>query len=115
MVVSKDKLKQRKVLDKEILYPLFLFIVIVDILSRLMLKAKESSLLEGLLVGRSTTKVPHLRFANDTIFFSKANMEDLQNLKLILKVFGSISRLHTLQKLLIDQSNDYLKFRVLDI
>ena len=32
----------------------------------------------------------HLRFANDTNFFSSATMEDLQNLKLILLVFGYI-------------------------
>ena len=34
-----------------------------------------------------------LQFANDTIFFSKASLEHLQNLKIILLVFGQVSSL----------------------
>lgn len=35
----------------------------------------------------------HLQFANDTIFFSRVNMEDLQNFKVILMDFRHISSL----------------------
>ena len=34
-----------------------------------------------------------LQFADDTIFFSKASMEHLQNLKIILLVFRQVSSL----------------------
>ena len=45
-------------------------------------------ILEGFLVGRSRTRVFHLQFA-DTIF-SNAKTEVLQNLKIILLIFGHI-------------------------
>ena len=44
----------------------------------------ESGLLEGFTIGRSRTIVSHLQFANDTIFFSRAYLEELQTLKIIL-------------------------------
>ena len=44
-------------------------------------------------MGRDKTRVSLLQFANDTIFFSKASLEHLQNLKLILLVFGQVSGL----------------------
>lgn len=56
-----------------------------------MLRAEKSGLVEGFLVGRDRNIVSHLQFAKDTIFFSRASMEDLQNLKLILLVYGNTS------------------------
>ena len=47
-------------------------------------------------MGMDRTRVPLLQFANDTTFFSKASLEHLPNgpnLKLILLVFGQLSRL----------------------
>lgn len=60
----------------------------------MMLKAKESGLVEGFLVGRDKIRVFDLQFAVDTIFFSRASIEDLQNLKLILLVYGKLSGLN---------------------
>lgn len=54
----------------------FLFTVIADVLSRLMLRVEETSLLEGFLL-RSKTRVTNLQFTNDIIFFTKASMEGL--------------------------------------
>ena len=54
-----------------------------------MLRAEEGSLLEGFLMGRDRIRLSHLQFIDDTIFFSKASMEDMQNLKLILLDFGT--------------------------
>ncbi|RVX20266.1 Transposon TX1 uncharacterized 149 kDa protein [Vitis vinifera] len=59
----------------------FLFTVVADVLSRMMLRAEERSLLEGFKVGRNRTRVPHLQFADDTIFFSNSCAEELQTLK----------------------------------
>ena len=63
------------------------------VLSRLMIKAKETGLTEGLFVGRDRIRESLLQFADDTIFFSKASLEHLQNLKIILLVFGQVSGL----------------------
>ena len=47
----------------------FLFTIAIDVLSRMILKAKESGILEGFLVG-SSIRVFHLQFVDD-IFSSK--------------------------------------------
>ena len=58
-----------------------------------MLRVEESGLLEGFNVGRSEAIVSHLQFADETIFFWRACLEELKTLKIILLVFGHISRL----------------------
>ena len=50
-------------------------------------------MIEGFLVGRNRTRVSILQFADDTVFFSKATVEYLLNLKTILLVFGQVSGL----------------------
>ena len=44
-------------------------------------------------MGRNKTRVFHLQFIDETIFFCRASMEGLQNLKLTLLVFRQILRL----------------------
>ena len=58
----------------------FLCTIVVDVLSSMMTRAEEIALSEGFLVGRDKTKVSLLQFVDDTIFFSKASLEILQNL-----------------------------------
>ena len=48
----------------------FLFTIVADVLSRMLLRAEERSMLEGFTVGRNRTRVSHLQFADATIFFS---------------------------------------------
>ena len=60
-------------------------------------------MLEGFRVGRNRTRVTHLQFADDTIFFSNTREEDLQTLKSLLLVFGHISGL----KVNLDKSSIY--------
>ncbi|RVX11275.1 LINE-1 retrotransposable element ORF2 protein [Vitis vinifera] len=59
----------------------FLFTIVADVLSRMLLKAEERNVLEGFRVGRNRTRVSHLQFADDTIFFSSTREEDLMTLK----------------------------------
>ena len=47
----------------------FLFTIVADVLSRMMLRAEERSMLEGFRVGRNRTRVSQLQVADDTIFF----------------------------------------------
>ncbi|RVW83280.1 putative mitochondrial protein [Vitis vinifera] len=62
----------------------FLFTIVANVLSRMLLRAEERSLLEGFRVGRNRTRVSHLQFADDNIFFSNTCVEDLQTLKSLL-------------------------------
>ena len=79
----------------------FLFTIVADVLSRMLLKAEERSLLEGFRVGRNRCRVSHLQFADDTIFFANSSEEELQTLKSLLLVFGQVSGL----KVNLDKSN----------
>ena len=62
-------------------------------MTRMIVRAGERGLFEGFLVGRNRTRVSHLQFADDTIFFSKASFKELYSFKLILLVFGRLSGL----------------------
>ncbi|RVW33251.1 hypothetical protein CK203_105678 [Vitis vinifera] len=73
------------------------------LMTMMLLRAEEINVLEGFRVGRNRTKVSHLRFADDTIFFSSTREEDMLTLKSVLLVFGHISRL----KVNLDKSNIY--------
>ena len=81
----------------------FLFTLVADVLSRMLLRAEERNMLEGFRVGRNRIRVSHLQFADDTIFFSNTREEDLQTLKSLLLAFGHISGL----KVNLDKSNIY--------
>ena len=71
----------------------FLFTLVADVLSRMLMRAEERNMMEGFRVGRNRTRVSHLQFADDNIFFSNSREEELQTLKSLLLVFGHISRL----------------------
>ena len=47
----------------------------LDCLGRLVDRARNCQLVEGLNVGRDDVVVSHLQFADDTIFFSSGNEE----------------------------------------
>ena len=81
----------------------FWFTLVADVLSRMLLRAEERNLLGGFKVGRNRTRVSHLQFADDTIFFSNTREEELQTLKSLLLVFGHISGL----KVNLDKSSIY--------
>ena len=80
-----------------------MFTLVADVLSRMLLRAEERNMLEGFRMGRNRTRVSHLQFADDTIFFSNTREEDLQTLKSLLLAFGHISGL----KVNLDKSNIY--------
>ena len=69
----------------------------------MLLRAKERNALEGFKVGRNRIRVFYLQFADDTIFFSSTQEEDMLTLKSVLLVFGHISGL----KVNLDKSNIY--------
>ncbi|RVW16135.1 putative mitochondrial protein [Vitis vinifera] len=71
----------------------FLFTLVADVLSRMLMRAEERNMMEGFRVGRNRTRVSHLQFVDDTIFFSNSREEELQTLKSLLLVFGHISGL----------------------
>ncbi|KAM1060262.1 hypothetical protein TB1_024191 [Malus domestica] len=71
----------------------FLFTLVVDVLSRLIEKAQENHLIQGLRVGQDNVEISHLQFADDTIFFLAGHEEAWNNLLLLLQIFGKVSGL----------------------
>ena len=55
-----------------------------------MIRVEERGLLEGSTVGSDGIRLSLLQLAKDTVFFSKPSLESLQNLKLVLLVFGQL-------------------------
>ena len=98
---AKRWVKASRGLRQDDLLSPFLFTIVVDVLSIMMLRAEKRSLLEGFKVGMNRTRVSHLQFADDTFFFSKSFAEELQTLKSLLLAFGKIYGL----KVNLDKSN----------
>lgn len=69
----------------------FLFTLVVDVLNRIMKKARDYNLIEELVVGREEVEITHLQFADDTIFFLKDDDQTRNNLNNILETFCLIS------------------------
>ena len=66
----------------------FIFVLVVDALNRLVVRARDVGLIEGFEIGRDRVKLSHLQFADDTIFFLPKDESKLKNLVDILDIFG---------------------------
>ncbi|PRQ44942.1 putative RNA-directed DNA polymerase [Rosa chinensis] len=71
----------------------FLFTLVVYVLDRLMERARDCRLIEGLVVGREEVEITHLQFADDTIFFLKDDDQNWNNLNMVLESFCLFSGL----------------------
>ena len=72
----------------------FLFVLVVDVLNRLLSKAVSCGLVEGIEVGSHRVGLSHLQFADDTILFAPSKKEVLVSLRHILGYFGLMSGLN---------------------
>ncbi|CAL5430761.1 unnamed protein product [Camellia sinensis] len=71
----------------------FLFNLVVEGLNILILRARELGLFNGAVVGNDLVKVSHLQFADDTILFCEANLEEILCIKRLLRCFEVVSGL----------------------
>ena len=72
---------------------LFLFNVVVEALNGLIRRALEENMYKGLLVGSNNVSISILHYADDTIFFGEASMENVKDIKAILSTFELVSGL----------------------
>lgn len=63
-----------------------LFILVVDVLGRLLQRAEEVGMFEGFSIGNEV-KVSHLQFADDTIIFCDNSQRQIQMLRCVLRWF----------------------------
>jgi len=71
----------------------FLFVLVTEVLNRVMIRAAEVGLFKGLQIGSHRETLTHLQFADDTLLFCEANEIYLQNLKKVLLSFQAFSGL----------------------
>ena len=85
-------LPQRGIRQGDPLAP-FLFNVVAEALSGLLRRAIAENLYKGYSVGSKNVNISILQYADDTIFFGKASMENVRALKATLRAFELISGL----------------------
>lgn len=69
----------------------YIFILCSEVLSGLCNRASEEGSLKGIRVTRACPRVNHLLFADDTMFFIRANKDSCQTLKRILSQYEEAS------------------------
>lgn len=63
----------------------FLFTMVAEAFNGLMLKARESGIIKGLDVISGNIWISYLQFADDTLLFYEASMEELFGVKVVLR------------------------------
>ena len=71
----------------------FLFIMVIDVLSRPILQKEVEGLLNGIKIARNCSTISHLMFADDLVVFSHASHSDLEAIQDCLNQFHDWSGL----------------------
>ncbi|XP_028089573.1 uncharacterized protein LOC114289924 [Camellia sinensis] len=83
---TKEFQPQKGLRQGDLLSP-FLFIIAAEALNLLLGRATEKGLFQGAIVGSQKLSVSHLQFANYTIIFCEGDLEEVLNLKRVLRCF----------------------------
>ena len=70
-----------------------LFVLVADVFNKMLGRAKEIGIFEGIQIGREEVVLSHLQFADDTILFCPAKEEVVLNYRCLLDSFGLMSGL----------------------
>eukprot|EP00268_Persea_americana_P028829 TRINITY_DN27957_c0_g1_i1.p1 TRINITY_DN27957_c0_g1~~TRINITY_DN27957_c0_g1_i1.p1 ORF type:complete len:198 (+),score=28.97 TRINITY_DN27957_c0_g1_i1:182-775(+) len=70
-----------------------LFVIVAKALNALMNRANQARLISGFSIENADYEVTHLQFADDTIIFCDASLEQVERLKFILRWFEMLSGL----------------------
>nr|XP_025662026.1 uncharacterized protein LOC112757684 [Arachis hypogaea] len=89
---SKSFKIERSLRQGDLLSP-FLFVLVVDVLHRMIGEAVRNGRISPLVVGRDRVKLSHLQFPDDTILFYPPDDETMQNYKRLLRWFELMSGL----------------------
>nr|XP_025625497.1 uncharacterized protein LOC112717769 [Arachis hypogaea] len=71
----------------------FLFVLVVEVLNRMIRDAVRNGIISSLLVGRDNIELSHLQFTDDTILFCPPDEETIRNYKRLLRCFEIMSGL----------------------
>ena len=65
----------------------YLFILCAEVLSGLIIKAQERKALHGIKIARNAPEISHLLFADDSIFFTRATRQEIEQLMSVLSLY----------------------------
>ncbi|XP_060671343.1 uncharacterized protein LOC132803112 [Ziziphus jujuba] len=65
----------------------FLFIILMELLSKMLLKWERDGKINGVKLGRQASSIIHLLFADDLLIFCRANMDEVKNVYQCLQLF----------------------------
>ncbi|XP_012472495.1 uncharacterized protein LOC105789674 [Gossypium raimondii] len=71
--------------------PPFLFLIVADVLSRMILQSAQLSHIKGVKLSRNCPIVSHLFFTDDSLFFLEANVQNCRNLIDIIQIYCQAS------------------------
>ena len=71
----------------------YLFIMVGELLSRLLTRARELSIIDGIQLSNETEPISHLQYADDTILLVKNNEKSVRGVQYVLQLFQIISGL----------------------
>lgn len=69
----------------------YLFILVFDVLLRLLSSANDTNLINGLKLAPGAPTLTHLFFADDALIFGRASMEEVYQIMSILNCFTAAS------------------------
>ncbi|XP_056698409.1 uncharacterized protein [Spinacia oleracea] len=69
----------------------YIFILVMEVLSRMLSKAEADGCIKGIRIARNTPSISHLFFADDSLFFFKATHESCRELRGIIDSFCEAS------------------------
>lgn len=65
----------------------FLFIIMMELLSRMLFKWERKKKFHGVKLGRMAPSISHSLFTDDLIIFCRANLEEVRNIKRCLQLY----------------------------
>lgn len=71
----------------------YLFLIVGEILSKLISRAREKGLIKGLVFNEDKDNITHFKYADDTILFMNNTFEDIPGMKKIFLLFQVITGL----------------------
>ena len=71
----------------------FLFILVAEVLNRMILRARDLGFIEGVVVGKDKVELTHLQFADDTLIFCPAKKDIILNYRRMLDCLSLVSGL----------------------
>jgi hypothetical protein len=69
----------------------FLFILGIEVISRLLFRSESQDLLKGIKIAKNCSPISHILFADDLILFAKATSSEANILRLVLNCYCSWS------------------------